>query len=229
MDIHREFDIKNTGTKLTNLTSPASLINFFTALQDKEDAWSSQEASVLRKIAIHLIDKSNDAINPISHTSYSSVLVYEKDSNYLLYSGANIDPECKEDLKNPDRRNCAEKQAAVTAQTIDNLTNANLKFMFLYRKQKAGECVEARKLVPCKDCHEKYLLDLIKNNGKLVLILDDNCDRQFLSPNHGTLVTERVHSIDLGENAKVNYKIFDASAMRFLKIEDKLGERVCSV
>ena len=221
---------KHTGTKLTNLTSPRAILDFFTVLEQGKDAsWTNQEFLVLRKLATHLLAKSCDAINPISHTSYSAVLVYKKNNNYLLFSGANIDPEQKEDLKNPLKRNCAEKQAAITAQRIDGLDNSQLRFMFLYRKQKTNECVPACKLVPCRDCYEKYLIDLIKNNGRLVLIMDDNVDREFLKNPNGTEVLEKVHSIDLGEGARVNYKIFGASAMELLKIEDSLGQRVCKV
>jgi hypothetical protein len=221
---------KHTGTKLANLTAPRAILDFFTVLEKGKDSnWSSQEFLVLRKLANHLLAKSQEAINPISHTSYSAVLVYKKNNNYLLFSGANIDPEQKEDLKNPLKRNCAEKQAAITAHRIDGLDNSHLCFMFLYRKQKLNECVPACKLVPCRDCYEKYLIDLMKNNGRLVLIMDDNVDRVFLHNPQGTQVTEKVHSIDLGEGAFVNYKIFDAKAMQFLKIEDSLGERVCKV
>jgi len=101
--------------------------------------------------------------------------------------------------------------------------------MFLYRKQKHNECVPACKLVPCRDCYEKYLVDLMKNNGRLVLIMDDNVDRVFLQKPEGAPVIEKVHSIDLGEGARVNYKIFSADAMKFLQIENSLGERVCKV
>jgi len=221
---------KHTGTKLANLTAPRAILDFFTLLETGKDSnWTSQEFLVLRKLASHLLAKSNDAINPISNTSYSAVLVYKKNNNYLLFSGANIDPECKEDLKNPLKRNCAEKQAAITAQRIDGLNNSELRFMFLYRKQKPSECVPACKLVPCRDCYEKYLVDLIKNNGRLVLIMDDNIDRVFLQKPEGAPVIEKVHSIDLGEGARVNYKIFSADAMKFLQIENSLGERVCKV
>lgn len=136
----------------------------------------------------------------------------------MIHAGANIDPSSIELLKSRKHRNCAEKQAAISAASEDLLSNDQMRIMFLYRKQ--DKKLKAEKLLPCIDCYETYINDLIKNKGLLVLIIDDNEERVFVNDKHYDNSIKTLNGI--------NYKIFDAAAMHNLNIETVLGARVCA-
>lgn len=197
-------------------------------MQNKIEDWDHEENQGFAQIYHELIHKINDCVAPLSSAFYSSIMVYQRKHEYLIHAGANIDPLKKEQLKDPIFRNCAEKQAALSAFIKDSETNADLKILFLFRKARRHEVFPAQKLIPCKDCHRAYLEDLMANNGKLVLVIEDAEPREFLLP--GYKEAERVNKIRFFKtamNEQVNYVIIYAAAMQFLKIEAELGARVC--
>lgn len=144
----------------------------------------------------------------------------------MIFSGANIDPEKKEYLRIPEKRNCAETQAAMAAKQIKDLDTNSLVMMFLYRKPETGRIFTGEKLLPCVDCYKKYLSKLIANKGFLILSLDDPHDYKFLS----AIVDPSKKTMELktSEAIKFFYRIFDSLEMTFLNIESGLGLRVCS-
>jgi len=221
--------LKSTGTKLDNLEQQAAVKSFLNSLlADKVEAWTQEEELGFSEIYHELIHKINDCVSPLSNALYSSIMVYKKESEFLIHAGANIDPETTEQLKDPIFRNCAEKQAAVSALTCDKETNKALKILFLFRKAHQCEIFPAEKLIPCKDCYKAYIEDLIANSGKLVLVIEDDEPREFLLP--GYKAAESVNEIrtfktTMGE--AIHYVIFDSEAMKFLKVEKELGMRVC--
>lgn len=167
-------------------------------------------------------------MSPISQAKYSALVVYEsKDGEYKIFSGSNIDPETKEDLKLPEKRNCAETQA-VTAAWREGCIADDVVLMFLYREPELGRLFTAEKLLPCLDCHKKYLSALVSNHGKLVLLLEDHSYKDFLpatfSGKDGNQIQELVY-----DEEKIHYIVFDAMRMLFLNIEKKLGSRVCEL
>lgn len=163
-------------------------------------------------------------MSPLSNAKYSSLMVYKSDNDLLIFSGANIDPSTKEDLKIPEKRNCAETQAAIAAQQM-NLNPSNLAIMFLYRKPEPTRIFTGEKLLPCLDCYKKYICRLIANKGFLVLMLDDFTDQEFLT----TKIDNRKQVVELSRDQKrYSYRTFDSLEMTFLNIEQRLGSRVCS-
>ena len=224
--------MKLTGTKLNNLEKTTTVQSFLNSiLQDKVEDWNQDEVLGFSEIYHELIHKISDCIAPLSSAFYSSIMVYGKGNpSYLIHAGANIDPETKEQLKDPIYRNCAEKQAAVSALKEDNETNKNLNVLFLFRKAQHHEIFPAEKLIPCKDCHRTYIEDLMANNGKLILVLEDSEQREFLLP--GYEEAEQINKIRTFKSAmgeSINYVVIDSDAMRFLKIEPELGARVCGL
>jgi hypothetical protein len=176
-----------------------------------------EHSTALATLKIFLHSKAQDALAPISSAHYSAIHCYYKSNQLFIHAGANIDPSSIELLKSPKHRNCAEKQAALSASKNDSLTNKEMQIMFLYRINNSG--MSAEKLVPCSDCYQSYIKDLIKNNGKLVLLLDDDSPRQFVSDDYDNSISK------LGETY---YKILNAKALMNLNIEESLGARVCT-
>jgi len=221
--------LKLTGTKLNNLEKLTTVKSFLNAiLQDKVGDWNQDEVLGFSEIYHELIHKINDCIAPLSNAFYSSIMIYGKGNpSYLIHAGANIDPDTKEQLKDPVHRNCAEKQAAVSASKQDNETNENLKVLFLFRKSQHHEVFPAEKLIPCKDCYRTYVEDLMANKGKLVLVIEDSEYKDFFLPGYEKAEqANKIRTIKSTRDGSVNYVVIDSEAMKFLKIEPQLGARV---
>lgn len=174
--------------------------------------------------------KTDDCNNPISGAFYSSIFVYrDKDTQtFSLHAGANIDPEKAEYLKKVEHRNCAEKQAALSG-AMHQMTNKELAMMFLYRKNTKGKEFPAEKLVPCMDCNSQYVQDLIKNDGKLILLIDDDMKRDFFMPGYkDAAIASSIKKIKPSSGQEFFYTIFNSEAMKFMKVETQLGGRVCN-
>jgi cytidine deaminase len=220
-----------TGTKLSDLENLDSMVKFFDSLLEG-DSLSISSASNLESLSLisnQLLNKTKDAISPISQALYSSITVYKKKSGYLIHVGANIDPSSKDLLKIPEYRNCAEKQAAISAYRNDQESNDNLKILFLYRKPNGEPTFPAEKLIPCKDCYQSYLQDLQRNMGKLVLILSDNVPREFINANHcKSKEINLIKSIESKTFGLIYYVIIPSDAISYLNIEKELGARVCA-
>lgn len=229
--IQRRNITKTTGTKLTRLEKLDTVNKFLTAvLNGKTEAWQDDEALGFIELYKELVLKINDCIAPISKAYYSSIMVYKNGGGLCIHSGANIDPEKKEQLKEPIHRNCAEKQAALSASWHDQLSNRNLKILFLFRKSFTNQKFSAEKLIPCKDCSRNYVEDLLKNNGKLVVILEDDQPRDFLTKSFDRADSiNQIKTLEVSKSHNMNYVIIDAEAMKFLKVESELGARVCSL
>jgi cytidine deaminase len=150
-------------------------------------------------------------------------LVYERNEDLLIHAGANIDPQYRGQFADPKYRNCAERQAAISAWNSDQLTKQNLQIMFLYRKKNSSHNYGAEKLLPCRDCNEQYIEALIKNHGKLILIIDDNHPRTFLKEGSSKQLIDSVSINGL----LICYKIFDHKEIAFLKTEKDLAPRIC--
>ena len=190
---------------------------------------STQNIDSLKFIYKELVKKTMNSISPISKALYSSITVYKKNTGYLIHAGANIDPQSIELLKIPEHRNCAEKQAAISAYRNDEETNDNLKLLFLYRKPNGEPKFPAEKLIPCMDCYQAYLQDLQANNGKLVLILEDNEPRDFVNANYcQSEEVNKIKTIESEDGTCIHYVIIPSDAMRYLNIEIELGARVCA-
>lgn len=214
---------KSTGEKLPNLEKLDSIQGLYQVIQNNQP-WNAESLTALKLIQETLKKKTQDSDSPLSNASYSAIQLYLHDGNLKIHTGANIDPSSYELFKSPKHRNCAEKQAALSATIKDDLTNAAMQIMFLYRKQEAGRQFLAEKLLPCKDCYETYIQDLIDNNGHLVLIIDDNKPRKFFKHAH---FDNNIQSVEV-DGQIINYKIFNAKEMLHLNIENVLGGRVCA-
>lgn len=227
----RSIITRSTGTKLSKLEKLDAVKNFVDSLlKGKVEEWTKDEALGFSEIYYELIHKINDCVAPLSNAFYSSIMIYENDSKYLIHSGANLDPENCEQLQNPIYRNCAEKQAAISAQKTDGATNKDLKAIFLFRKDHNREIFSSEKLIPCKDCYRTYLEDLIENDGKLILVIEDSQPREFLLPGYSEADSvNEIRTIKTAVDKAINYVIIDAEAMKFLRIEKELGARVCSI
>ncbi|MDD9897733.1 MAG: hypothetical protein OXU45_01910 [Candidatus Melainabacteria bacterium] len=175
----------------------------------------SEALTLIRKL---VQDKAEHALAPISAAHYGAIHCYYKSNELLMHAGANIDPSSIELLKSRKHRKCAEKEAAKSAASIDSLDNPELKIMFLYRKDNSG--MPAQKLVPCSDCYQNFIASLIKNDGKLVLILDDDAPREF--------VDNKNYDNSISKLGETYYKILDTKALMNLNIEESLGARVCT-
>ncbi|MDA0772452.1 MAG: hypothetical protein O3C63_05870 [Cyanobacteria bacterium] len=196
-------------------------------METDNSALDSSSYAALQLITEALIIKSKDAVAPLSGAIYSSLQVYSNDDKLLIHAGANIDPSSIELLKSRKHRNCAEKQAAISAASLDLVSNSEMRIMFLYRAQ--DQKLKAEKLLPCIDCYETYIPELIKNKGKLVLILDDNSARTFINDaSYDNSIKTLENSDSKNESNNIHYKIIDAAAMQNLNIEKVLGARVCA-
>ena len=217
-----ENSIKSTGEKLIDLEHLDSIQALYRAIHDEQ---SLHELSLngLQLIQETLVRKTQDSDSPLSKAYYSAVHFYLDNGKLKIYSGANIDPSSYELFKSRKHRNCAEKQAALAAAT-EHLTNTAMQVMFLYRKHESGRQFSAEKLLPCRDCYENYIQDLIDKDGHLVLIVDDNEAREFFKSPNGD---NSIKTVEVA-GQKINYKIFDAKEMMHLNIEAVLGGRVCA-
>lgn len=116
-------------------------------------------------------------------------------------------------------RNCAEKQASLSALENDRLTNKNLKILFLFRLDNKIKKLNAKKLLPCKDCFDKYVNDLKQNNGTLALISEEMDSKDFLTD-----------SADIKEIRFDKFRMifFKGEELLRLNLEKKLGSNVNS-
>lgn len=209
---------KFTGEKLAALEKDKEVLQFLEALENASANFSTEERKGLEKIAEALLSKNLDSISNISGAAYSAITIYKKNDEYLLHAGANIDPEHKNLFKSIEYRNCAEKQASMSARNSDQLNNDYLRYLFLYRRPDKEYPPE--KLLPCIDCTHKYVLDLVKNQGNLVIVLPDSKERNFFIEKH--TASNEIHQL----NQKLFYKVFNSEDLNFLRIEQSLGSRV---
>ncbi len=214
---------KTTGEKLEKLEKLSSVRNLY-ELIDKNAALSSETHSALKLIHNQLQTKAKDSDSPLSKACYSAIHFYMEQGHLKIHGGANIDPSSYELFKSRKHRNCAERQAACSAANRDGLANTSMRLMFLYRQAETQKKFPAEKLLPCQDCYENYICDLIRNNGHLVLIVDDPHPRKFFVDGD---FDNAISSITV-EGLKINYKIFNAEEMKRLNIETVLGGRVCA-
>lgn len=163
--------------------------------------------------------KTKDSQCQISHAYYSAIHFYKQNDKLKIHAGANIDPSRKELLQDKTHRNCAEKQAALSAKNCDKLSNNEMQIMFLYRRKDPSRFLGPEKLLPCLDCYQSYIKDLIKNNGYLVLIIDDDEKRNFFNKEG---FDSNIKTLEINKE-KVFYKIFNKHEMNFLHIEKVLG------
>lgn len=217
-----ENSTKHTGEKLISLEKLDSMQALYRVVH-YEQPWDLLSLTGLKLIQEMLVKKTQDSDCSLSNAYYSAIHVYLDNGELKIYSGANIDPSSYELFKSRNHRNCAEKQAALAAK-LDQLTNAAMQIMFLYRKPEAAKLFPAEKLLPCKDCYENYIQDLIDKDGHLVLIIDDNEPRKFFK---NTNLDCSINSVEVNGQL-VHYKIFNAKEMMHLNIENTLGGRVCA-
>jgi hypothetical protein len=137
----------------------------------------------------------------------------------MVHSGSNIDPLKKENLKISKFRNCAEKQASLSALELDGLDNNKLKILFLFRLDNKIKKLNAEKLLPCKDCFKKYIIDLQKNNGTLVLISEEMEADNFLQ--NGAKPETQINF-----DNQFRFIFFQGDELSNLKLEDKLGSNI---
>ncbi len=214
-----------TGEKLKQLENLESVQSFCRAVEsNKYSSFDLLEEEGLRRLVAALIDKNNEAHAPISNTAYSAVMIYRTKHGYSVHAGANIDPARPEWLKLPQYRNCAEKQAALSASK-DGLKNNNMVAMLLYRKQEPEALLKEEKLLPCLDCTRNYLYDLVANQGKLIVVMPNNSPRRFFIETDMELDSNHIMPVALADRT-LYYKIFKPTELNFLKIEKQLGARV---
>ncbi len=124
----------------------------------------------------------------------------------------------KENLKNAKFRNCAEKQASLSALEADNLGNEFLKILVLFRLDNKSKKLNSQKLLPCKDCFEKYILDLQKNNGVMIIISEEMQADDFIL---GCALDKKISFAD-----KFRFLFFYKEDMNNLNLEAQLGANV---
>ncbi len=217
-----------TGFKLNNFKQDPSLEKLLRYFDDPStQALDGELELVLKKIFHELKQISQQAQSPISHTKYGAIVVFDNQDEFSMHAGANIDPERPEFLKSPEHRNCAETQAVKSAKRCHDYNPASLKYIFLYRMLENKDSVHPQKLLPCKDCYQKYLLDLMSNKGKLVVFSDFDIDGSFFKS--GYCFDEAFRSLPdqgLDEHSSFYFKIFDHEKIPYLNIEKQLGARV---
>ncbi len=216
-----------TGEKLKQLENLESVQSFCRAIEaNKYFDFDLLEQEGLRQLVSALLAKNNEAKAPISNTAYSAVMIYHDHNGYSVHAGANIDPEQPEWLKLPQHRNCAEKQAALSASK-QGLNNNKMVAMLLYRRQEPSALLSEEKLLPCLDCTRNYLYDLVANQGKLIVIMANNQPRKFFIEANIELDSNHISPIAVSDKV-LYYKIFKPNELNFLKIEKQLGARVNS-
>lgn len=214
--------MNSTGAKLNKFEQDAFIKSFFEFFEKPGKISLDQQAlSMLKKFFEALKEKSKDAVSPISGTSYGAIMVFQKGEDFFIHSGANIDPEKLEYFQSPEHRNCAETQAAVSAQNHNEYSKDSLKYIFLYRDPKASTKLEAKKLLPCKDCFQRHLYPLIEAKGKLVIFSDVVVTNNFFKEGQG-------FDNSLLEIEDFFFKVFSYQEIPYLDIENELGSRVLS-
>lgn len=213
-----------TGEKLSFLESNSEVQSFCKLLKERDTKdFDKHHKHGFELLVDALIEKNKDSLHQITGAAYSSILVYNTDADLKIHAGANIDPKHADHLTDIEHRNCAEKQAGISA-SVDELSNKHLDLMFLYRRPEHDRDHDPEKLVPCSDCARNYLFDLQQNNGKLVIILPDARFREFLVED-GSYHPD--HSVDIiqASQSKIFYRIINARELPFLKIEKDLGSQ----
>ena len=146
-----------------------------------------------------------------------------KNKKYRIHSGANIDPPSKALMGSIQHRNCAEKIAVQSAYKHDNQNINNLKYLFLYRREKQFGVYAAEKLLPCSDCQSKYFDQLIRNDGKLIIFLNNNFPRNFFREDTPFYTSSLIDTLTINPNQSIYYRIFSATDIPYLKVEEILG------
>ncbi len=220
--------LASTAERLFQIERLQSFQNFCDdLLHNTYDSLNPSQEEALRLLFEALLEKNLDSRSEISKAAYSALMIYRQEDSYRLYAGANIDPQKPEYFKNPEYRNCAEKQTAQAAAR-DGLSNKNLIAIFLYRRQSEDSDLNVEKLLPCLDCTRNYLYDLLSNQGKLILLLPNEHKRQFFIQTNLDLDTNHIQAIALRERL-MYYKIFKPYELNFLRIEKQLGARVSNL
>lgn len=142
---------------------------------------------------------------------------------YTIHAGANIDPPSAHLMGSVKHRNCAEKTAVVSACEHDNQDFDNLKYIFLYRREKAYGVYAPEKLLPCSDCQGKYFGQLIKNDGKLIIFLNNNIPRNFFKENTPFYTSTSIDTLTVNPSQSIYYRIFTSAEIPYLKVEQVLG------
>lgn len=184
-----------------------------------DDLKSKFDSAFFKNLYQELREISLSAIAPISHAFYSCILVFENNGRFLVHAGSNIDPLKKENLKNIKFRNCAEKQASLSAFEEDDLMNDKLKILFLFRLDNKIKKLSSEKLLPCKDCYEKYIVDLYKNNGVLVLVSEEMESQDFL-------LDQSKASVQISFDDEFRFVFLKAEDLKQLNLEQGLGSNI---
>ena len=142
---------------------------------------------------------------------------------YSIHAGANIDPPDKSLMGCVKHRNCAEKLAVKSGCEHDHQNITNLKYLFLYRKEKQFGVYAPEKLLPCSDCQSKYFKQLIKNNGKLIVFLNNNIPRNFFREDTPFYTSSLIETLTVNPSESIYYRIFTAEEIPYLKVEGSLG------
>lgn len=212
--------LHKTGFKNIELENSSIAIDFYRALLvdiDLKVLKKNFTEDFYRDLLEEAKRISQTAIAPISNAFYSSILVFQNKEKFLVHAGSNIDPLKKENLQIAKFRNCAEKQASLSALENDKLTNDKLKILFLFRLDNKVKKLNAQKLLPCKDCFDKYINDLRDNNGVLAIISEEMDSKEFLKDKD-----------DIQEMTFDDFRIvfFRGKELSQLNLEEKLGSNV---
>jgi hypothetical protein len=210
-----------TGFKYTDLEKSQQALDFFALLLkgfDRQELEQNFSKDFYEKLYLEAKSISKKAIAPHSNAYYSSIFVFQKQGEFFVHAGANIDPQKKENLKNAKFRNCAEKQASLSALEADNLGNEFLKILVLFRLDNKSKKLNSQKLLPCKDCFEKYILDLQKNNGVMIIISEEMQADDFIL---GCALDKKISFAD-----KFRFLFFYKEDMNNLNLEAQLGANV---
>ncbi len=195
----------------------------------------------LKSVYNAILEKNQDAICPVSNAAYSAIAVFQTSSNpslvrnpsvkafpnlenkYVIHAGANIDPPSANLLSCKEHRNCAEKQAISSACENDRQDLRDLKFLFLYRRNKEYGSYSPEKLLPCKDCQARYFKYLTQNKGKLIIFSGENIPKYFLTGQNGIIENALFETLFINQHQSIYYKIFSADEIPYLKVEAELG------
>lgn len=177
----RSHVLKKTGFKNTELEKNLQAIDFFKVILNGFDTKSLEEnfsESFFKDLYLEAKRVSETAIAPFSNAFYAAFCVFESKDGFHIHAGSNIDSMKKENLKIAKFRNCAEKQAILSALEKENLESNKLKILFLFRQN--NKLLTAEKLLPCTDCYGKYITALRRNNGIFVVISEEHGAKHFL-------------------------------------------------
>ena len=124
----------------------------------------------------------------------------------------------KENLKIAKFRNCAERQASLSALENDGLHNNDLKILILFRLDNKVKKLTAEKLLPCMDCYEKFVIDLERNKGTMLLVSEEKEAQGFLKNN-----SKPIKELDFGNH---RFLFFKGEELSNLKLESELGSNI---